>query len=100
MRVKVIGVKRVRGIKEGRPYDFSKISYLRAIEPVATETFNVQGYGLEVGEFDLDKDALLKFSDLKFPADLDLTVDNVPTRRGLQAVVTGFQVPQVPRAAA
>ncbi|SMB27284.1 conserved protein of unknown function [Sterolibacterium denitrificans] len=92
MKVKVIGVKRLSGVgkESGKPFDFAQISVLRPVEPATSEKFSLEGYGFEVADLDLATDAVAKFRDVRFPAELDLQVDNVPGRKGLRSVVTGF----------
>lgn len=92
MRANVVGVVRLSGIgkESGKPYDFAQVLYLRPIEVSASEKFTLQGYGFEVGKLDLDIDALPQFAQVKFPAQLDLVVDNVPGRSGLRAVISGI----------
>lgn len=92
MRVKAIGVQRMKGIgkESGKPYDFAQVLYLRKIEPTSSEKFTIQGLGYEVGKLDMATDAMHKFNDVQFPADLDLATENQPGRNGIKVIVTGF----------
>lgn len=92
MRANVIGVVRLSGIgkESGKPYDFAQVLYLRPIELSASEKFTIQGFGFEVGKLDLAVDAMQQFQGVKFPAQLDLVVENVPGRSGLRAVIAGI----------
>lgn len=89
MRVQAIGVKRMSGIGKdsGRPFDFTQISILKAIDVTASEKFSIQGYGYETSDIDVANEALGKFAGIKFPATLDLVVDTQPGRRGLRSVI-------------
>ncbi len=93
MRVTAIGVKRMSGVgkESGRPFDFSRMTILRQMEPVAGEKFQLSGYGYETADLDVENDALPQFAQIKFPAQLDLVVDTVPGRNGLRSVVTGIK---------
>lgn len=93
MRVTAIGVKRMSGIgkETGRPFDFSRLTILRAVEVVAGDKFQLNGYGFETSDLDVENDALPQFAQISFPAQLDLVVDTVPGRNGLRSVVTGVK---------
>ena len=101
MRVKAIGVKRMAGqAKEtGRPFDFTQLTILKPIEVTATERFQLQGYGFETSDIDVDNAALPAFAGFSWPCELDLTVETMPGRRGLRSVITGAKPVQL-RAAA
>ncbi len=91
MRVKAIGVQRLKGVsKTGSPFDFARVMYLRPVEVTSSDKFSSQGFGFQQGEIDLALDALHKFNDIKFPADLDLALEQVPDRRGVKSVCVGF----------
>ena len=94
MKVLVIGCSRMSGIgkESGRPYDFASITYLKELEPVTQEKFQLAGYGYETGKADLAIEALPRFKDVKFPAWLELQVTSEPGRQGLKTVVCGFTV--------
>jgi hypothetical protein len=42
-------------------------------------------------KLDLAPDVLEKFSEVRFPAVLDLAIETVPARQGLRSVVVGFR---------
>lgn len=92
MKVKAIGVMRMKGISKttGAPYDFAQVMYLRKLEPVNSEKLTITGAGYEVAKLDLQIESLHKFNDLVFPADLDLTLETIPDRRGVKSVCSGF----------
>lgn len=95
MRVNAIGVQRLKGVsKTGSPFDFARVMFLRPVEVTSGEKFTSQGFGFMQGEIDLSIDALHKFNDVKFPAMLDLALEQVPDRRGVKSVCVGF-APQV-----
>lgn len=93
MRVQAIGVKRMSGVgkESGKPFDFSRLTILRPLEPAATEKFQMSGYGFETSDLDLANEALPHFAQVKFPANLDLVVDTIPGRQGLRSVVVGVK---------
>lgn len=93
MRVTVIGVKRMSGVgkESGRNFDFAQVEILRTLEPASTPNFQLHGYGYETNKLDLAPECLDKFRELRFPCQLDLSVDTVPARQGLRSVVVGFR---------
>lgn len=98
MRVKAIGVMRMKGIgkQSGQPYDFAQLMYLRPVEVFTKDNLSITGIGYEVSKLDLQIEAMHKFNDIKFPADLDITLEQIPDRRGIRSVVSGFTAQQVP----
>lgn len=92
MKVKAIGVQRMKGIgkQSGAPFDFAQLVYLQPIQGVSSQNFSLTGFGFEVGKLDLQIEALHKFNDVKFPADLELIVETVPDRRGFKSMISGF----------
>lgn len=96
MKVLTLGVVRMSGtsMKSGspKPYDMTRISYAVAVEPVNTEKRQLQGYGYEHRDVDLDPAALPQFKDVKFPCvlDLDVQVDPANLRRN---ICVGVKVP-------
>ncbi len=102
MKCHVIGAIRMSGIgkESGKPYDFAQVLFLNPVSVTAGERFSLHGFGFEVGKLDLATDALNQFSEVKFPALLELTIDNVAGRNGLKAVVTGIARGVAARAAA
>ena len=89
MRVYAIGVKRMSGKAKatGKPFDFTQLTILKGIEIIATEHFQLQGYGYETYDLDVDNESLSKFAGIKFPCDLDLVTSTVPGRRGIRTVI-------------
>jgi len=83
MKVLVLGVVRMSGTstKSGtpKPYDMTRITYGVPVSPVHSENRTVTGAGYEVQDLDLDPAALGQFSEIKFPAVLDLDVQPNPT---------------------
>ena len=82
MKVLVLGVVRMSGTsnKSGspKPYDMTRLSYAVPISPVASNNRTVIGAGFEAKDLDLDPDCLSQFSEVKFPATLDLDVQPNP----------------------
>lgn len=100
MKAHVIGVSRINGTsnKSGKlkDYDMGKLLCLQPIEAKAKEDkdagtcFAVSGYGFETMEVDLDTNALIQFKDIKFPAILDLAMDQRPMFGKLATVCVGL----------
>lgn len=91
MKLNVIGVKRIQGksSKTGNDFDMCRIFALVPISPLSGKT-NIQGFGFELAEMELDPEALLSFSRVSFPAMLELQTDTRPFMGKLESVVTGF----------
>ena len=83
MKVLVLGVVRMSGTstKSGtpKPYDMTRVTYGVPVAPVHSENRTVTGSGFEVQDLDLDPAALNQFSEIKFPAVLDLDVQPNPS---------------------
>lgn len=93
MRVDAIGVKRMSGNSKesGKPFDFAQLTILKPIEMVASEKFQLQGYGFEISDLEVDKESVTKFAKVKFPCALELQLDTVPGRSGFRTIITGFK---------
>lgn len=91
MKINVLGVKRMKGKKKdtGAEYDICNLIAILPVETAANANFEVSGFGYETGEMPLDPAALLQFSQHKFPALLDLTVEPVLYRGKIEQLVTG-----------
>lgn len=100
MQVMAIGVVRMSGIgkESGAPYDFAQLIYLRPVEPVKKEKFQLRAYGFEPTRADVDNGSFEKFSQLVFPCRIELELDTIPGRLGFHTVVCGFK-PVQPKAA-
>ncbi len=100
MKATVIGVSRICGTsnKSGKlkDYDMGKLLCLQPIEAKGKEdkeagtSFSVSGYGYEPMEVDLDSSALVQFKDVRFPAVLDLAMDQRPMFGKLATVCIGI----------
>jgi len=101
MQVLAIGVVRMSGIgkESGKPYDFAQLIYLKPVEPVEKEKFQLRAYGYEPTKADVDNGSFEKFSQVVFPCRLELELDTIPGREGFRTVITGFKVAQVKQAA-
>ena len=92
MKIQVLGVKRLAGIakESGNPFEMCTLLAVVPIEQVSGKNFSVQGYGYEVGEMDVDPDALKQFENHKYPCVMDLTTETVMGRNNkLSQIVTG-----------
>lgn len=92
MKAMVIGVKRMRGIGKdsGRPFDFAQVEVLRPMENVSGEKFTLTGLGFETSKLDAKIECLAAFNDVKFPATVDLLIEQEAGRSGLRSVVAGI----------
>ncbi len=102
MKAHIIGVTRVEGIskKSGslKDYDMCRILALQPCEIAAKsdETIGTRysktGFGYEVMEIDLESGQVMQqFAQVRFPAMLDLEMDQVPRYGKLQSVCVGFK---------
>jgi hypothetical protein len=91
MKLNVIGVKRIKGTssKTGNVFDMCRLFALVPITSQGGKTL-IQGHGFELAEMELDPAALVSFSKLSFPVDLELQTDTRPYMGKLESVVTGF----------
>lgn len=91
MKVNVLGVKRIQGkAKEtGNPYDICTLLAVLPIQTGPAGPATISGYGYEIGEMTLDPEALPQFSNHKFPAMLELTIEPVLYRGKIEQLVVG-----------
>jgi hypothetical protein len=89
----VVGVRRVAGTAKasGNKFDLCRVLVLRPLECFANATVNVDAHGFEATELVLDEKALQSFKSLKFPAQVNLTIDARVGRQGLESVVIGHE---------
>jgi hypothetical protein len=92
MKFHVIGVKRIEGTAKasGNPFDMCRLFCLVPIEIGAGKT-KVSGFGMEVAEMELEPEALQQFAGLKFPADVELRIDQKFVFGEFRSVVTGLE---------
>lgn len=105
MKAHVIGITRVEGVsnKSGqlKPYDMSRLLSLQPCEVAGKNDeqsgtrYSKSGYGYEVMEIDVaSPEVMQKFAQVRFPAMLDLEMDQIPRFGKLQTVCTGFKALQ------
>mgnify|MGYP001767571657 CR=1 FL=1 len=94
MKAHIIGVSRMHGTskKTGRPYDMARCYVLQPCDVVANDAYTKVGHGYQVAEMEMRPDALTKFSDLKFPATVELITDNEMQFGRIITVITGYKV--------
>jgi hypothetical protein len=92
MLFQVVGVKRIVGIAKasGNPFDMCRLYALVPIESGAGK-ITVTGSGFEVGEMDLDPDAMPAFAAVTLPARLELKTEQAFRMGEFRTVVTGFE---------
>lgn len=102
MKATVIGVTRMTGTskKNGRPYDMARCFVLQPVQVGGTQETMRAGFGFSAAELDLRPDALVKFNQVKFPAELELITDNEMMFGRLVTVVTDFRPVATIKAAA
>ena len=86
MKVNVIGVSRRVGIsaKNGQPYDIAEVAYLIEDKdgekngPDGNRLWVYKAHGYRVGTLELQPEALPRFKDQNFPAEIDLAIEPKP----------------------
>ncbi len=93
MKAIVIGVKRLSGVgkESGKPFDFAQCTVLRALEPVAKQQIQIAGFGFETVDLDLAIDAVPRFGQVKFPAEVELETAEIIGAKGIRLQVVGFR---------
>jgi hypothetical protein len=91
MKVTVTGVKRVQGTgkESGNPFDICRVFCLVPVENTAGK-MTISGHGFEVAEMELEPGALAQFQGVKFPAELELQVDQKFMRGEFRSIVQGL----------
>jgi hypothetical protein len=117
MKVFAIGIAKNSGIStknssKGKPYEMVALLILTAIEPGEGNskdkktgeetggTWKREGYGFQVSEITVAKEAFESFKDVKFPCDLDVVTDTQPMFGRMNTVVVGIKVESKFKAAA
>ena len=90
MKFHVVGAKRIEGFAKatGSPFDMCRAYCLVPIETGGGKT-TVSGYGMELAELELDPKALGQFAELKFPADVELKIEQRFVFGEFRSVVVG-----------
>lgn len=97
MKATIIGVTRMAGTskKTGRPYDIARCLVLQPCDVVANDAFTKTGHGYAVAEMEMRPDAVGRFANLTFPANVDLLTDNEMQFGRIITVVTGYKLAEV-----
>jgi hypothetical protein len=90
MKMQVIGVKVLRGVKDGNPWDMSSVLIQTPIENFSNAKVTVAGFGYEITEMPLDSSCLDKFKTVQFPCELDLDVTQRSRMGKFESVVIGY----------
>lgn len=92
MKFRVIGAKRIEGLAKasGKPFDMCRAYCLVPVETGQGKTV-VTGYGSEVAEMELDPLALPQFANLKFPADVELKIEQRFVFGEFRSIVIGVE---------
>lgn len=94
MKLNVIGIKRIKGDKSkaGNPYDICSLFAMVPIETAANDKLTITGQGYELAEMPLDPESMYLFDKVKFPQELNLTMDSRPRFGKFESVCVGFEV--------
>jgi hypothetical protein len=98
MKMRVLGVKRIKGDKaksSGNPYDICRLFGMVPVETFNKEGMSISGAGYEIAEISLDPEALPQFLGLTYPAALDLETDSKPFMGKFETIVVGYRPLQV-----
>ena len=100
MKTTVLGVKRIEGTAKvsGNPFDMCRLFCMVPIEQASGKT-KVSGFGYELGEMELLPESLASFASVKFPAQLDLMVEQKFMFGEFKSFVTGLLAAPVVKAA-
>jgi len=87
----IVGVKRIEGTAKasGQPFDMCRAYCLVPIEASSGKT-KVSGHGLEVAELELLPEALPAFAGMKFPAEVELKIEQKFVFGEFRSVVVGL----------
>lgn len=87
----VLGVKVLRGEKDGHSWDMSSVMIQTPIESFQNQKVTVLGYGFEIAEMPLDPACIHQFKDVKFPALIELEFFQRPRMGKFESVVVGLK---------
>lgn len=91
-KMMVVGVKRIQGVaKESKnPFDMCRLYCLVPIDAGAGKV-QVSGHGFEVGEMQLEPEAMAQFSALRFPTQVELRIEQRFVFGEFRSVVVGLE---------
>ena len=90
MKMQVLGVKVLKGVKDGNSWDASSVLIQTLIEDFTNPKVSVNGYGYEITEMPLDASCFKQFAAVQFPALLDLDVSQRSRMGKFESVVVGL----------
>jgi len=92
MKISVMGVKLVAGLsKESQqPFEISRLLCMVPIESGKFKSVTITGHGYELAEMELDPASIHMFSNVKFPASLELITEQCFYRGKFETIVTAF----------
>jgi hypothetical protein len=102
MKLFVLGVKRVHGVKKdgGDPFDMCTLYGGAPVEKMDRAGVHIMGYGLDVGEIDATPEAVAAFEKVTLPAEVDLVTEPRLYRGEFKTFVVGVAPAAAPRKAA
>ena len=102
MKLSVLGVKRVHGVKKdgGDPFDMCTLYGGAPVEKMDRAGVHIMGYGLDVGEIDATPEAVAAFEKVTLPAEVDLVTEPRLYRGEFKTFVVGVVPAAAPRKAA
>lgn len=104
MKLRIIGVKRIKGEKSkaGNPFDMPRLFAMVPIETVSNDKVKITGKGYEIAEVPYDPDCETEFLKLHIPKegiDLDLKMDSRPYMGKFESICVGYEVIQLQKTA-
>lgn len=96
MKCTVLGWMRMSGTAKasGNAYDFARLNILKPVEPATREKSKIVGDGFEQAFVNLRVGCEGQFKGLKFPAEVELSLDHEMGPGGrMDVVCTGFVRP-------
>lgn len=103
MKLRIIGVKRIKGDKSkaGNPFDMPRLFAMVPIEAVTNEKVTITGKGYEIAEVPFDPECEAEFLKLHIPMegiDLNLQMDSRPYMGKFESICVGYDVIQKQKA--
>lgn len=89
MKMHVLGVKVLKGVKDGNEWDMSSALIQTKIETFQNAKVTVIGYGFETTEMPLDASCIDQFKNIQLPGVVDLDIQQRPRMGKFESFVAG-----------
>ena len=106
MKLRIVGVKRIKGDKSkaGNPFDMPRLFAQIPIETISNDKVTITGKGFEIAEVPFDPEVEADFLKLDFPNEglvLDLKMDSRPYMGKFESICVGYEpiTPAIKKAA-